>query len=308
MLSIPSQLPRRKRTRAQRWNIATAFIFLAPVLLLALTFDYYPAVRSVRLMFYDWNLINDHPKFIGLDNFRTIFDDDRFRTSLKNTVVYALALAPLQVCLPMAIAVAVRSLSKSKLSNIYRAILFFPAVISLPAASVVWLWMLNPYNGIVNQVITSLGVRRIDWLNQPHTAMISVIVVATWATIGFNFLLYLAALEGVPKDLKEAARLDGAEGWRLFRDIEFPLISPTFFFVVLTTVLFVNNEIFGVINVLTRGGPYNSTSNVLYYLYERGFQFFQAGEASALAILIVSVSLLFTWVQMRFGEKWVHYG
>lgn len=308
MLSIPAPHSRRRLTRAQRWNIATAFIFLAPVLILAVTFDYLPALKSFRLMFYDWNLINDDPKFIGLDNFRTIFADDRFRTSLKNSGVYVAALVPLQVCVPLAIAVAVRSLSRSKLSSFYRAILFLPAVISLPAASVVWLWMLNPYNGIVNQVVTSLGGGRIDWLNQPNNAMISVIVVATWSTIGFNFLLYLAALEGVAKDLKEAARLDGAEGWRLFRDIEFPLISPTFFFVVLTTVLFVNNEIFGVINVLTQGGPYSSTSNVLFYLYERGFKFFQAGEASALAILIVSASLLFTWVQMRFGEKWVHYG
>ncbi|CAN5592942.1 sugar ABC transporter permease [soil metagenome] len=308
MLSIPAPHSRRRLSRAQRWNIATAFIFLAPVLVLAATFDYVPALKSFRLMFYDWNLINDDPTFIGLDNFRTIFADDRFRTSLKNSGVYVAALVPLQVCIPLAIAVAVRSLSKSRLSSFYRAILFLPAVISLPAASVVWLWMLNPYNGIVNQVGTSLGGGRIDWLNQPRNAMISVIVVATWSTIGFNFLLYLAALEGVAKDLKEAARLDGAEGWRLFRDIEFPLISPTFFFVVLTTVLFVNNEIFGVINVLTQGGPYSSTSNVLFYLYERGFKFFQAGEASALAILIVSASLLFTWVQMRFGEKWVHYG
>ncbi len=306
MLSIAP--PFTRRSAAQRWTFVTAALFLLPVLALALVFDYWPALKSLRLMFYDWNLINDNPKFIGLDNFRTIFADDRFRTALKNSGVYVVALVPLQVCLPLAIAVIVRSLAKSKLSQVYRAILFLPAVISLPAASVVWLWMLNPYNGIVNQVVTSLGGSRIDWLNQPRNAMISVIVVATWSTIGFNFLLYLAALEGVAKDLKEAARLDGAEGWRLFRDLEFPLISPTFFFVVLTTVLFVNNEIFGVINVLTQGGPYSSTTNVLFYLYERGFKFFQAGEASALAILIVGASLLFTWVQMRFGERWVHYG
>lgn len=298
----------RTSTRAGRWSLVTAAIFLLPVLALSILFDYLPALRSIRLMFYEWNLVSKNQSFIGFDNFRTIFGDDRFWTSFKNTGVYVAALAPLQVCLPLLVAVMVRGLAKSRFSTLYRTLLFLPAVISLPAASVIWLWMLNPFNGIVNQLIMSLGGPRIDWLNQPRTAMISVVVVATWSSIGFNLLLYLAALEAVPKDLKDAAQLEGAGRWRLFRDVEFPLISPTFFFVVLTTILFVNNEIFGVINILTKGGPYSSTSNVLFYLYERGFKFFQAGEASALAILLVGVYLLISWAQMRVGEKWVHYG
>jgi multiple sugar transport system permease protein len=301
-------MQRRRSTRARRWNTITAVLFLLPVLALSIVFDYLPTLRSIRLMFYEWNLVSKDQAFIGLDNFRTIFGDDRFWTSLKNTAVYIVALAPLQICLPLLIAVMVRSLAKSRLGTLYRTLLFLPAVISLPAAAVIWLWMLNPFNGIVNQMITSFGGPRIDWLNQPRTAMLSVVVVATWSSIGFNLLLYLAALEGVPKDLKDAAQLEGAGRWRLFRDVEFPLISPTFFFVVLTTILFVNNEIFGVINILTKGGPYSSTSNVLFYLYERGFKFFQAGEASALAMLLVGFYLFVTWAQMRVGEKWVHYG
>jgi len=138
--------------------------------------------------------------------------------------------------------------------------------------------------------------------------MASVIVVAAWSSAGFNTLLYLTGLEGVSNDVREAARIDGATSWQVFWHIEGPLISPTFFFITITTALFVNNDIFGVINILTRGGPYSSTTNVIYYLYERGFKFFQAGEASALAMMIVVVYLAITWLQFRFSERKVHYG
>nr|MBA2520711.1 sugar ABC transporter permease [Chloroflexia bacterium] len=156
--------------------------------------------------------------------------------------------------------------------------------------------------------IVSAGGGRVNWLSDPATAMAAIIVVAAWSSLGFNILLYLAALGGIAPDVRDAARIDGASAWRLFRDVEWPLISPTFFFVVLTTILFVNNDIFGVINIMTKGGPYSATTNILYYLYERGFKFFQAGEASALAMVIVTIYLLVTWMQFRVGERRVHYG
>jgi multiple sugar transport system permease protein/sn-glycerol 3-phosphate transport system permease protein len=229
-------------------------------------------------------------------------------TAVKNTIVYAVILAPLQIFVPLGMALVLRPLSNSKLSVVYRSLLFLPMVISLPVAAVAWLWMLNPMNGVLNQFWEALGGERVFWLSEPRTAMGSVIAVAAWSSIGFNILLYLTALEGIPRDVRDAARLDGSGEWALFRYVEWPLISPTFFFVVLTTILFVNNEIFGVINILTRGGPYNSTSNVLYYLYQRGFSFFQAGEASALAMCLVGFFLIVTWIQFRLGERKVHYG
>ncbi|MDQ3442766.1 MAG: sugar ABC transporter permease [Chloroflexota bacterium] len=289
-------------------RLVTAIAMLLPVLILALVFEYWPAVRSLYLMFFDWNLVSQDPEFVGFQNFRTIVNDSRFITSIRNTVSYAAILAPLQIVLPLGMALVLRPLATSRLSLVYRTLLFLPMVISLPVAAVIWLWMLNPVNGVVNGTIEALGGRGVNWLNEPRPAMASVIVVAAWSSIGFNILLYLTALEGIPRDVRDAARLDGASEWALFRGIEWPLISPTFFFIVLTTVLFVNNEIFGVINILTHGGPYSSTTNVLYYLYERGFRFFQAGEASALAITLVGFFLLVTWIQFRVGERKVHYG
>jgi len=289
-------------------RLVTAIAMLLPVLTLALIFEYWPAVRSLYLMFFDWNLVSQDPEFVGFQNFRTIVNDSRFITSIRNTVAYAAILAPLQIVLPLGMALVLRPLATSRLSLAYRTLLFLPMVISLPVAAVIWLWMLNPVNGVVNGTIEALGGIGVNWLNEPRPAMASVIVVADWSSIGFNILLYLTALEGIPHDVRDAARLDGASEWALFRGIEWPLISPTFFFIVLTTVLFVNNEIFGVINILTHGGPYSSTSNVLYYLYERGFRFFQAGEASALAITLVGFFLIVTWIQFRVGERKVHYG
>jgi ABC-type sugar transport system permease subunit len=132
--------------------------------------------------------------------------------------------------------------------------------------------------------------------------------VASWKTIGFHLLLYLAALEAVPNDLIEAAQLDGANNWQTMQSIRFPLITPTFFFVLVTTVISVNDDVFGAINVLTEGGPFNSTSNIVYYLYEQGFVFFQIGSASAVSVIVFMATALLTWVQFRFGERFVHYG
>lgn len=297
---------RFRLVRGSAAGIGLIFVF-AP-LMLSLMFEYWPAARSLYLMFFDWGLVNSDPQFVGLDNFRTIFRDDRFLTSLRNTVVYAGVLAPVQIMVPLGMALVLRAVGKSRAGRIYRTLLFLPMVISLPVAAVVWLWMLNPINGFANQLIGVFGASGVNWLGQPSTAMTSIIVVAAWSSIGFNILLYLTAIEGISPDVRDAAKLDGASDFRLFFTVEWPLISPTFFFIVLTTILFVNNDIYSVINILTRGGPYNSTSNILYYLYERGFKFFQAGEASALAMMLVAFFILVTWIQFRVGESRVHYG
>lgn len=289
-------------------GVVIGFVFVVPVLLLSLVFEYWPAVRSTYLMFFNWNLVNANPSFVGLENFRTILADSRFHTALRNTVIYAGILAPVQILVPLGIALLLRALGHSKLAQVYRTLLFLPMVISLPVAAVVWLWMLNPINGVANQLLETVGMAPVNWLGEPRPAMASILLVAIWSSIGFNILLYLTALEGIAPDIRDAARLDGANDLRLFVTVEWPLISPTFFFIVLTTVLFVNNDIFSVVNILTKGGPYSSTSNVLYYLYERGFKFFQAGEASALAVMLVVFFVLVTWIQFRIGERKVHYG
>jgi multiple sugar transport system permease protein/sn-glycerol 3-phosphate transport system permease protein len=160
---------------------------------------------------------------------------------------------------------------------------------------------------VLNQVIVAAGGREVGWLQDPSVALWSIILVSVWKLLGFNLLLYIAALEAVPRDYLEAASLDGAGPWALFRYVRLPLISPTLFFVLVTTVIFVSDEVFAAIYVLTNGGPYGTTSNLLYYLYERGFEFFQVGEASAVALLVFAAVMALTLLQFRFVERHVHY-
>ena len=286
----------------------TPYLLIGPLLILIAVFIYWPLIYSTYLSFYDWNFVRPDKTFVGWDNFTRLPDDPRFIRALRGTLFYTVTLVPLQVFLPLGLALLLWPIRKSRAQTSYRIMLFSPTIIAYSVAAVMWLWIFNPLQGILNKVLAEFGAERINWLSDRDTAIWAIIIVATWKTLGFHMLLYLAALESVPKDYIEAASLDGATHWQIMRSIRFPLITPTFFFVLVTTVISVNDDVFGAINVLTDGGPFDSTTNVIYYLYQQGFQFFQIGAASAVAVLMFTATSLLTWVQFRFIERHVHYG
>jgi ABC-type sugar transport system permease subunit len=287
---------------------ATPYLLVAPLVILIGVWIYWPLAYSAYLSFFDWNFVRPDKDFVGWDNFTRLVDEPRFRRSLDATWIYIVALVPIQVFLPLGLALALWPIRKSRAQSAYRIMLFSPTVIAYSVGAVMWLWIFNPLQGFLNHVLIDLGYGRVNWLSDRDTAIWCVIIVATWKTIGFNLLLYLAALEAVPGDYIEAASLDGANHWQVMKSIRFPLITPTFFFVLVTTVISVNDDVFGAINVLTDGGPFESTTNVTYYLYQQGFEFFQIGAASAVSIILFLATVLLTWVQFRFVEKHVHYG
>ncbi len=284
------------------------YLLIAPLLILIALFIYWPLIYSVYLSFFDWNFVRPDKHFVGWDNFTRLPDDPRFIRALGGTLFYTVTLVPLQVFLPLGLALLLWQIPKSRLQTSYRIMLFSPTIIAYSVAAVMWLWIFNPLQGILNKVLAEFGVERVHWLSDRDTAIWAIVIVATWKTLGFHMLLYLAALEGVPRDYVEAAQLDGANNWQIMRSIRFPLITPTFFFVLVTTVISVNDDVFGAINVLTDGGPFDSTTNIIYYLYQQGFQFFQIGAASAVAIIVFAATCLLTWIQFRFVERHVHYG
>jgi len=237
-----------------------------------------------------------------------LLDNSRFEQSVRQTGVYIIALVPLQVFLPLGLALLLWPIRKARTQSAYRIMLFSPTVVAYSVGALLWLWIFNPLMGVLNQLIVNFGGERVNWLSNPRTAIWCVIIVAAWKSLGFNLLLYLAALEAVPTDYIEAAQVDGASSWQIIRSIRWPLITPTFFFVLVTTIIAVNDEVFGAINVLTDGGPYNKTSNIVYYLYQQGFRFFQIGTASAVSLIIFVGTVLLTWLQFRFVERHVHYG
>lgn len=286
----------------------TPYLLVAPLLILIAVFIYWPLIYSTYLSFYDWNFVRPDKEFVGFGNFTRLPDDPRFIRALRGTLFYTVTLVPLQVFLPLGLALLLWPIRRSRAQTSYRIMLFSPTVIAYSVAAVMWLWIFNPLQGILNKVLAEFGVARINWLSDRDTAIWTIVTVVTWKTLGFHMLLYLAALEGVPKDYVEAAQLDGASNWRIMLSIRFPLITPTFFFVLVTSVITVNDDVFGAINVLTGGGPFDSTTNIIYYLYEQGFEFFQIGAASAVAIVVFVATCLLTWVQFRFVERHVHYG
>jgi sn-glycerol 3-phosphate transport system permease protein len=303
--------PRERAAGLTRFKVTETllpYLFLLPVVALMLIFIYWPLIYSVYLSFFDWNFVSPDKTWVGFDNYTRLVNNSRFEQSVRQTGVYIIALVPLQVFLPLGLALLLWPIRKARTQSAYRIMLFSPTVVAYSVGALLWLWIFNPLMGVLNQVIVNFGGERVNWLSNPRTAIWCVIIVAAWKSLGFNLLLYLAALEAVPTDYIEAAQVDGASSWQIIRSIRWPLITPTFFFVLVTTIIAVNDEVFGAINVLTDGGPYNKTSNIVYYLYQQGFRFFQIGTASAVSLIIFVGTVLLTWLQFRFVERHVHYG
>jgi len=281
--------------------------FAGPAVAAAVAFVWLPMVATFGLSFIDWSLLRQEATWRGIAHYGGTVANPDFHLALGNTAIYLAALLPLQIGVPLTLAFALVRVRARLPGRVYRTALFAPSVLSFPIAAVVWLWMFNPTVGVLNTLLGNVGLAPQRWLSDPGLAIWGVIAVAFWKSFGLNLLIFLAALANVPAEVTEAARIDGASPFRQAVDIELPLISPALFFAVVTTVIIVLDEIVGAVDVLTEGGPFRMSSNLLYFLYERGFRHFQFGEAAAVAVLIAAMVAAVTWAQFRFGERHVHY-
>lgn len=283
------------------------WLFVGPAVLSVVVFLYGPILASAVLSVVEWNLLSPEVEFVGLGNYERVLTNPDFRLSAWNTLLYCLILVPAQIVVPLVLAVMIHSVRGSRMERVYRGSLFLPTILAYSVAGVAWSWLLNPINGLFNEVLVLFGFGPSRWHTNPDLALLCVSLVTFWKSFGLNMLLWIAALANVPQSLREAARLDGAKRWRRFLTIELPLISPTAFFISVTTVFSVLDDIVGVVDVLTGGGPAGRSSNLLYFLWQQGLQFFQFGTASAVAMVSIAAVLAITWAQFRFGEKRVHY-
>lgn len=283
------------------------WFFAGPAVLAVVVFLYGPIIASAVLSVVDWNLLSPDIQFVGLNNYESILSDADFRLAAWNTLLYCFILVPAQIVLPLVLAVMIHAVQGSRLERIYRGAFFLPTILAYSVAGVAWSWLLNPVNGLFNEVLAWFGSPTSLWHMDPNLALLCVCLVTFWKSFGLNMLLWIAALANVPRSLREASRLDGAGPWRRFFSIELPLITPTAFFISVTTVFSVLDDIVGVVDVLTSGGPAGRSSNLLYFMWQQGLQFFQFGRASAIAMVIIVAVLLTTYAQFRFGEKRVHY-
>lgn len=283
------------------------YLLVGPAVISVAVFLYGPLVASVGLSVFDWNLLSSDIRFVGLDNYRSILDNADFRTAAWNTVLYCAILIPAQIILPLILALMIHAVRRSPMQGVYRSSLFLPTIVAYSVAGVAWSWLLNPVNGLFNEVFGYFGFPKSRWHTDPDLALLCVSMVTFWKTFGLNMLLWLAALANLPRELREASQLDGAGATRHFFTISLPLMSPTAFFISVTTFFNVLDDIVGVIDVLTQGGPAGRSSSLLYFLWQQGLQFFQFGPASAVAVIIIAAVLVVTWFQFRIGEKRVHY-
>jgi len=261
-------------------------LFLSPALIALAVWVYFPLLDSAWLSLFEWNMIPGAEKtFVGLENYQRLMSLPEMSRATLNTVWYTLGLLPLTVLLPLVVALLTQHL-QGHWRNFYRAVIFVPMIMAPVVIAVIWRWLLNADYGLVNLAITSLGFDKIQFLNDPDWALWTILFMTGWKLIGFSTLVFAAAITQVDKSLSEAARLDGANEWRISRDIVIPLISPSVLFIAMLTVLHGAQWSFAYINVLTKGGPLLSTTNLFYLLYEYGFANFAVGWSTAAGMLL----------------------
>lgn len=282
------------------------FLFVLPAVLGLGIFVYRPLVETFRLSFVEWNMVSPNKTPVGLSNYVEIAESSGALRALSNTAAYALWLAALVLVLPGVATVGLTYI-RGRWRQLFRVTLFLPNIISLATASVIWLWIYNPIGGLLGTVWDGLGRFPVNWLSNPATALGAVAVIVAWKAFGYNFLLLTAGLAGVPKEVVEAARVDGAEGFALWRFVLVPLMGPTIVFVLSSTLVMSAEYVFTPIHMLTEGGPINSTTNIVFEVWRQAFRWFRVGYSSAIAIVVFLMFLLITTVQMLLSERVVSY-
>ncbi len=283
-MALASSAPPRLRRMAQsRW---TPWLYLSPALITLVVWIYWPLVEALRLSFFQWNMLPNSPQiFVGWDNYQRIFALPKFWQALRNTGVYVLGLLPLAVLIPLAIAIYTHDLPERS-RNIYRAIIFVPMIIAPVVGAAVWRWLLDPSYGLVNRGLKDMGLNPVKFLSDPNVAIWTVIIITGWKLMGFSTLILSAANANINPSLVEAARMDGADKWAVIRDLRLPLLSSTILFLVVMTILLGAQWSFTYINVLTGGGPFGSTTNIYYLLWDFGFSTMSVGWGSAAAVIL----------------------
>jgi len=276
-----------------------AYLFLAIPLAFFLYFRLFPAFQALWLSLFEWHADPSARRFVGLAHYHQLLEDAVFRRALLNTFLYTLLGVPTQIFLGLALALLLQRTPIAR--NFFRAVYFAPYVTPAVAVAWVWSWMLSPHFGLVNEVLVLLGLPPQPFLQSPSQALPTVTWVVVWQNLGFQIVLFLAGLESIPRQYYEAARIDGAEGWRLFRHITWPLLNPVLVFsAVIGTIGYL--QLFTQVvnlNFTDQGGPLNSTLTLALYIYQLAFLRFQLGYAAAVTAVLFALILLVTLIQLK---------
>lgn len=294
---------RRKLSYLERRDIPYALLFLAPSLIGLLVFTIVPIAASFFLAFTDWNLLSP-PKFVGIQNFIDMFGDPILWISLGNTIKYALMMIPGSTAAALFLALALNGEFKG--IRLVRLFFMLPGVVSLVAIAMVWRWIYNDQFGLLNVGLRFLGLQPVGWLTNEAMVLPAIVLMLIWSGMGFDAIIYLAALRNIPRHLYEAAELDGANRWQRFWSITFPLLTPVHFYNLIIGLIG-SFQVFDVVFIMTGGGPGFSSRVYAYHLYLQAFRRFNMGYASAMAWFLFLIILVLTLIQWKFLGSRVEY-
>lgn len=292
----------KKRKFKREW--LKGYLFILPNFVGFFIFMAVPIIMGLAISFTDYSGFG-MPDFIGLKNYVEMFQDEYFQVSLVNNLLYTLVTVPGTIVVSLLLAVAVNTGIKGK--GFFKTMFFFPTITSMVAVGIVWAMILNPYTGPLNQFLKAIGIDNPPmWLASSDTALLTVMLVAIWKQAGYYMVIILAGLQSIPKQLYEAAEIDGAGSIARFFKITLPMLSPTMFMVLILNII--NSfQVFDLINIMTEGGPGRSTNVLVYRIYQEGFQQLKFGYASAMAYFLFLIVLIVTLIQFRGQKKWVTY-
>jgi ABC-type sugar transport system permease subunit len=287
------------------WRERLLFIALiGPNLLLFAVFNYWPLLYNAYLSFVNWDFLRPTKRWVWFNNYIRVFSDDQFWVIVWNTFIFAFFSVGLTLLIGLGLALLLNQ--KLRFRDGARAVIFSPVIISGAAIAVVWSYIFDPRYGLIAEILALVGLNSPDWLVSTTWAMPAVIIVYVWKNVGYAVVIYLAGLQAIPRDLYEAATVDGAGVWDRFWNVTLPGLAPIAFFLSVTSIL-ASFQSFDIIAVLTAGGPANATNTLVYYLYELGFVSYNAGRAGVVAMVLFLMMLLLTIIQLRYLEEKVHY-
>ena len=286
-------------------GMSAAYFFLAPALISIFIFFFIPVIAAFVISFTDFDIYSlgnyGNLRFIGLKNYSDLLNNDLFWTSLKNTFYFVIVASPLSIAVSLGAAIILSS-KLVKFKGIFRLAYFIPVVTTLVAVAIVWRFIYHPRFGMLNYMLSFVGINPVDWLGDPFWAMPSIILMSIWKNFGYNMIIFIAGLQNIPEHLYEAAVLEGANGWQQFKKITLPMLVPTTVFISIITMIG-NFQLFAEPYVMTQGGPLNKTLSVVQYMYQEGFRWWNMGYSASIAFVLFVIIFAGTMLQLKLQKQ-----
>lgn len=293
----------RQFTPAKVREMLWGYAMIAPLLIGLIVFFYYALGTSFFISLTKWDVLTQ-PIWVGLDNYTRLLNNNLFWKTLGNTTRFTLMSVPTGLIVSLLLALALNT--RIRFRNVYRLILFLPVLTMPVAIAVVWKWIYNPEFGLLNQVLGTFGIAKLKWLSDVNLAMPALVIMSVWMSAGYGMIIFLAGLQNIPREYYEASEVDGANSWQKFWHITLPLLTPTIFFNLVTSLIGAF-QVFDIVYTMTKGQPLDSTRTLVYTIWDDGFHYFRMGSATATAWVLFVIILLVTIVQFRVQKRWVHY-